>query len=125
MTAVEAQALEEARRLAMLSGDADALARLLAPELRYVHSTGVCDTRESLLQKVRERAITYLALSFEDMHATATEDAVLIGAHMRAEVQRLHEFRRIETTYLAVWLRRAGKWQLSAYQGTAVGAFCA
>jgi hypothetical protein len=65
MTAVEALALEEARRRALLSGDADALGRLLAPELRYVHSTGVCDTRESLLHKVRERAITYLALSFD------------------------------------------------------------
>ncbi|WPG40991.1 nuclear transport factor 2 family protein [Variovorax sp. EBFNA2] len=123
MTAVEALALEDARRRAMLRGDADALGRLLAPELRYVHSTGVCDTRESLLHKVRERAITYLALSFDDMHATVTEDTALIGARMRAEVQRLHEVRRIEATYLAVWFRRAGEWQLSAYQGTAVGAF--
>lgn len=120
MTFAEALALEEERRLAMLSGDTDALARLLAPELRYVHSTGVSDTRESLLQKVRQRAITYLALSFDDMNATVTEDTVLIGARMRAEVQRLDELRRIEATYLAVWLRRAGKWQLSAYQGTAV-----
>lgn len=122
MTTVEALALEDTRRRAMLRGDADALGRLLAPELRYVHSTGVCDTRESLLHKVRERAITYLAISFDDMHATVTEDTALIGAQMRAEVQHLDEVRRIEATYLAVWFRRAGEWQLSAYQGTAVAA---
>lgn len=122
MTAVEALALEDARRRAMLRGDADALGRLLAPELRYVHSTGVCDTRESLLHKVRQRTITYLALSFDEMHAAVTGDAALIGARMHAEVRRLQEVRRIEATYLAVWFRRAGEWQLSAYQGTAVGA---
>ena len=113
-------ALEAQRRAAMLGGDVQALRQLLAPELAYVHSTGVSDTRDSLLAKLDARQIAYAQLHFERLVVTVSEaaDAALVTGEMRAQVRRDGESRGIAARYLAVWLKREGAWQLSAFQGT-------
>lgn len=118
----EILALEERRRAAMLAGDAQALGELLAPELRYVHSTGGVETRDSLLAQLAAGRIVYRGLAFEALAVTRTADAAIVSGEMRARVQRGDVLRDIATCYLAVWLRREGAWQLAACQGTTLPA---
>lgn len=111
-------ALEERRRSAMLASDAQALGELLAPDLRYVHSTGGVDSRDGLLAMLAEGRITYRHLTFEHQTVTRTEDAAIVSGEMRAQVQLGEATREVASRYLAVWLRRGGAWQLAAFQGT-------
>ena len=121
--AADILALEAQRRAAMLAADAAALGALLAPDLRYVHSTGGVDTRETLLAKLAGGQVAYRQLAFEGLAVTRTAEAAIVSGEMRAQVQRGDgELRDIASRYLAVWLRRQGAWQLAAFQGTAVPA---
>ncbi|MGC3984132.1 MAG: nuclear transport factor 2 family protein [Pseudorhodoferax sp.] len=114
-------ALEERRRTAMLAGDLGALQALLAPDLRYTHSTGASDTRESLLAKLAGGQIAYRQLAFTPLAVQCTADAGIVAGEMHAEVLlRDGPPRSIAASYLAVWLRRAQGWQLAAFQGTAL-----
>lgn len=111
-------ALEERRCAAMLAGDLGTLQTLLAPDLLYTHSTGVRDTRDSLLAKLAGGHIAYRQLAFTQRAVQCTEDAAAIAGEMHAEVLRDGLPRHVAASYLAVWLRRAGAWQLAAFQGT-------
>lgn len=121
MLTTDVLALEEQRRVAMLAGDAPALRALCAPELRYVHSSAVVDTGDSLLAKLAAGQLVYQRLDFEEVAVTAmTPDTALVSGVLRGEVLRAGAPARIAARYLAVWLRRAGAWQLAAFQGTAL-----
>jgi hypothetical protein len=115
-------ALEEQRRIAMLAGDVPALRQLFAPDLRYVHSSGVADSGDRLLAKLAAGQLVYAQLGFEQLAVTATADAGLVSGVLRGEVLRSGAVARIAASYLAVWLRREGAWQLTAFQGTALPA---
>ncbi|RZL95836.1 MAG: nuclear transport factor 2 family protein [Variovorax sp.] len=112
--------LEEQRRSAMLAGDEQALLGLLAPDLRYVHSTGVSESRGSLLAKLISGQVTYQQLAFDQLTVTCTQNAGVVSGEMRAQVRRDGELRDVAACYLAVWLRREGAWQLAAFQGTSL-----
>ena len=118
----EILSLEERRRIAMLASDVETLGQLLAPELRYVHSSGSVDTRESLLAKLAARQGAYLHITLDQLTVTRTSEAAIVGGEMRARVQLGEELREIATRYLAVWLQRDGAWQLAAFQGTSLPA---
>ncbi|KQP49225.1 nuclear transport factor 2 family protein [Pseudorhodoferax sp. Leaf274] len=111
-------ALEERRRAALLAGDTGALQALLAPDLRYTHSTGAIDGRDSLLAKLAGGQIVYRQLAFTQLAVQCMADAGTVAGEMHAEVLRDGVARSIAARYLAVWLRRAGAWQLAAFQGT-------
>lgn len=115
-------ALEERRRSAMLASDGGALGALLAPDLRYVHSTGGVETRDTLLTKLAAGEVVYRHLVFDHLAVNCTPDAALVSGEMRAKVQRSEVVRDIASCYLAVWLRRNDTWQLAALQGTPLAA---
>jgi len=119
--AAEILALEERRRAAMLADDVETLRTLLAPDLRYVHSTGGVESQGSLLKLLASGQTVYRQLAFA-LAVTRTADAAIVSGEMRALVQRVDVQREIATCYLAVWLRRAGAWQLAAFQGTSLPA---
>lgn len=110
--------LEEQRRRAMLSGEEQALLALLAPDLRYIHSTGVAESRDSLIAKLISGQVAYQHLCFDRLAVSHIQDCGVVSGEMRAQMRRAGELRDIATCYLAVWLRREGVWQLAAFQGT-------
>jgi len=107
MTAVEQdpRTLEALRRNAMLAGDVYALGELLAPELRYVHSTGTVDSRDSLLHKLAAGVIAYREFELAPLAVTQCGDALIVAGEMRAQVLRGGELRQVCSSYLAVWRR--------------------
>lgn len=114
--------LEAQRCQAMLQADLPALRALLAPQLRYLHSTGVCDDRDSLLAKFERGQMVYAALELRVRTVTVTAEAAIVDGEMRAQVQRGSERLAIASRYLAVWLRAGDGWQLAMFQGTALPA---
>lgn len=110
--------LEERRRNAMLVGDGQALRALLAPDLRYGHSTGAVDSYDNLLARLTSGDVVYQHLVFERLVVRATDNAGVIVGEMHAEIRKGEELRKLANRYLAVWLRRGGTWQFTAFQST-------
>ena len=117
--AVDALALEDRRRQALLAGDLAALQVLLSPTLVYVHSTGVRDDRASYLAKLASGSLRYLALAFEDLQVQQVGQAAVVQGAMRATVRKDGLDKNVSSLFMTVWSAQAdGAWQLQAHQGT-------
>jgi hypothetical protein len=114
------RAAELARFTAMISRDFAALDTLLAEELAYTHTSGVRDTKASLLQALRSRRLAYdsivpaaVQVRLYGEMAVATGDAQ-VQARADGAVRRLH------IRFTEAYVHRAGRWELVAWESTLV-----
>ncbi len=116
-------AADDARIAAMTAADPAALAPLLAPDLRYSHSDGSVDTKDSFLKLIGGKATRYVAYKpVERGVRFASPEIALV--HGRAEVVLEKNGKRIETTFvfLAVWRLEEGQWRFLEWQSSRPGA---
>jgi ketosteroid isomerase-like protein len=111
-------ACEEARRLAMLAGDADSLVSLFSDELQYVHSSGATDTKASLLGKLRSGQLRYLRLEFHELDAREQAGIATVSGRMSATVLRDGLKREVASRFVTAWQRTRAGWQMCSYVGT-------
>ena len=115
---------EQRRRDAMLAGDSAALEDLLSEAIVYVHSTGVHDTRDSYLRKIRDGAIRYLRLELCDLQAQVLPGVDLVTGTMQATVLKGGQEKPVSSVFLTVWVPEPsdmeGAWRLRAHQGTSL-----
>ncbi|MBC9247457.1 nuclear transport factor 2 family protein [Paracoccus sp. 11-3] len=112
------QALEDRRYAAMRAGDVTTLRDLLSARLRYTHSLGDHDTRDSYLAKVAAGHFVYHRIDHPVEWSERLPGAVLLAGRMAAEVDVGGEPRRINNAFLAVWADEGDAWRLIAYQPT-------
>jgi ketosteroid isomerase-like protein len=116
--AAQVRAAEDRRYAAMLAADTGVLAGLLAAELAYTHSSGSCDTRESLLAEIGSGALIYLAVEHPVTQLIVLGDVVLVVGEMHADIVSDGAPRRLDNATLAVWAAQDGDWRLVAFQPT-------
>ena len=108
---------DDARIAAMTAADSVALAPLLSPDLRYSHSNGAVDTKESLLELIRGKATRYVSYRpVERGVRLASPDIAL--EHGRAELVLEKDGKQTEATFLflAVWRLEDGAWRFLQWQ---------
>ena len=111
--------LEDRRRQALLATDLSALNGLLAEDLLYVHSTGVCDDKDSYLGKLSSGTLKYLELNFRDLHVQVLQQAAVVSGRMSAVVSKEGQRKSVASLFMTVWSYGAdGTWRLHAHQGT-------
>ena len=114
-------ALEERRRQALLAGDLPALQGVLADDLVYVHSTGVCDRRDSYLAKLSGGSLRYLELHFSEQQVQLLPQAAVVSGRMSAVVSKDGQRKNVASLFMTVWACDAdGHWRLHAHQGTPI-----
>ncbi|HEV2634877.1 MAG TPA: nuclear transport factor 2 family protein [Actinocrinis sp.] len=96
-------AAEAARLAAMTAADTSALAELLAPQCRYVHSTGASDDRDSYLAKLADGSLRYLTVEALDVQPVNLGSTVLVLHRMRAEALVDGTPRSLHSQIVAVW----------------------
>lgn len=110
-------AAEDARIKAMVVADPDAMRRWFADDLIYVHSTGVVEDREQLIESIRSGRLRYLAIAPADRRVVFQgPDAAFVHglAHIKAKAgDRALDF---QARYLAVYGLQDGAWRLRAWQ---------
>ena len=121
VSACEILALEERRRHTLLAGDLPALQGVLADDLLYVHSTGVCDRRDSYLAKLSGGSLRYLELHFSEQHVQLLSQAAVVSGRMSAVVSKDGQHKNVASLFMTVWACGAdGHWRLHAHQGTPI-----
>lgn len=118
----QARALESGRAAALLAGDSAALQALLSPALVYVHSSGLRDSRSSLLARLDSGQLRYQDLSLDDLQCQAHDSALIVTGRMRAGVLKAGQALRVDSLFMTVWLPLSNAppgaaWQLVAHHG--------
>ena len=109
---------ERARAAAVVARDPDALARLLHPELRYVHATGIRHDRDGYLRSLPTGPRFLEVLLTPDQIVDLADGAALTGRlfmRLQREGEPVIEAR---SWVSALWLRAAAGWQLRLFQST-------
>jgi uncharacterized protein (TIGR02246 family) len=116
----EIRAADAKRIVAMVQGDAKALAPLLAPGLTYVHSSGELEDREHFLETIGSGRLDYVSMVPSDVQVRVLGDraAVVTG---RADVKLIAQGKEnaVALRFTSVWSPdRDGTWQMVAWQST-------
>ena len=119
MTAAEILALEQRRFDAMIAGDADALERLLHRDLKYTHSSGTVDTKESYVRGVREKLWDYRSIETEDEAVSVYGDTAIVHCRLRIDLTVKGAPRQVDSRAITVWIKDQGRWQAVAVHSTA------
>jgi ketosteroid isomerase-like protein len=111
---VEAQRVE-----AILKGDTVTLERILAPDLTYMHSSGILDTKESYLASLSSGRLTYKGFDESDVRVRVYGDAAVVTGRAMARAQRGDDLLVTNVALTAVYAKgRDGAWRLVAWQTT-------
>ena len=114
-----ATSLEQGRMAAMVAGKIDDFAAMLAPDLSYVHSSGLYDSRESLLEELRKGAIVYHRAEATVEAAIALgPDAFMARGILDLDARVSGVERQLRSIYLVVWIRGEAGWLLVGHQTT-------
>jgi uncharacterized protein (TIGR02246 family) len=114
----EATKANDAWLAALVSGDADAIDRLLTPDFTYVHSSGTLDTREFLVDAFRSGRRKYTQYSADAIESRAYPGTVVINGVSHIRLSPRGEEIKIEARFIAVWVDQDGAWKMAAWHST-------
>lgn len=111
------KAADDARVAAMQSPDKAKLSAIFSDDLRYAHSNGVVDTKDSFMDVLVGGKTKYVGYDYEEREFTfpAPGIALMTGrTHIKA-VTATGEMDSV-LAYLAVWREEKGEWRFLAWQ---------
>lgn len=114
-------ALEDERYAAMLAGDMATLDRLLDPTLRYIHSSGGTDSKESYIAGFASGHVRYRNIIRSEPSIQVSGDAALVTNRLEIDILVGGSPKQIEARATAVWSRSSGRWRLIYMQSEPAG----
>lgn len=112
--------LEDERYAAMLSKDTEALERLLHPDLVYMHSSGVADSKSSYIGGLRDGVWDYQHIRRSEQKFLVREPVALVFNRLSISIVIRGVAKELDNKALAVWVATEGRWQLLALQSGAI-----
>ena len=114
----EVLAMDERRLKAMIAGDIGELEKLLHRDLKYTHSSGLVDSKDSYIRGVREKLWDYLSIKTTNMLMTVYGDTALIHCRLQIDLEVKGVPRQVDSLALTVWIKDEGRWQVLAVHST-------
>jgi len=113
--AVEA---DRTRFAAQVNADVATLEKLLAPELTYIHSSGVLDTKDAYIGAIKSGKSKYKSITPEEVSARTFGDVSIVTG--KATMVLLSDGKDVNLTlrYTDVWVKRDGRWQMVSWHST-------
>lgn len=116
MTTSGIERLEDERYAAMLGKDVAALERLLHPDLVYMHSSGVADSKASYIAGVRDRVWDYQHIARSEQTVRLNGPLALVFNRLKIGLTVRGVAKSLDNRALAVWIAEDGAWRLTALQ---------
>jgi Domain of unknown function (DUF4440) len=114
----EVEALEKARFKAQIALDVPTLRPMLADDLYYCHSSGVCQNKEEFIGFVTSGTNKYVAMDVIDMKPRLVGGAVVVNGKLDIRVITNGKEQHFQGIYTDVYAKREGRWQLVTWQST-------
>ncbi|WP_323038922.1 NAD(P)-binding domain-containing protein [Gemmobacter sp.] len=118
-TAATILTLEDARYDAMLAADTETLDRLLDPGLRYIHSSGGTDSKDSYLAAFASGLFRYRRIARSEQSLQISGETALVLNRLEIDIDVQGTPREVRAKALAVWSRASGCWRLICVQSVA------
>ena len=118
MTKNQILALEQHRFKAMCAADAGALNELLHRDLKYTHSSGAVDSKESYVRGVREKRWDYQSVKPSNEAVAVYGNTAVVHCHLRIDVKVGGAPKVVNSVALTVWVEDQGRWQVVAVHST-------
>lgn len=114
------EALDKAWIKAVLNRDLSALDKLLAPDLIYGHASGVVDTKQTYIEKLRSGKQVYRTLEQRKVSVRMHGDAAI--THSWTRVTGVNPAGPFDDRIMMihVWVKKGAAWQLAGHQTTRV-----
>jgi ketosteroid isomerase-like protein len=112
------EAADNERIRATLAGDMGSLKALYAEDLIYVHASGVKDTRDSLMTKVRDGPTRYRDLRREETNVRIYGDTGVLNGRFAADVIMDGVERTFRASFMSIWIRSGPAWVMVSWQAT-------
>lgn len=112
--AVKAAELE--RFEAATKNDLDKLGELLADDLTYTHATGVLETKEVFLASLESGKLRFKKIEPAELQVRVYDKTAVINGTAKVSVVSEGQPKDLSLRFTDVWVRRAGKWQMVAWQ---------
>ena len=110
-------AADTARVAAMKSADREKLAAILSDDLRYAHSSGTVDTKQSFIEALTSGRTKYVALDYEDRAFTFPAPGIaLMTGRAHVQVANATGGADMLLSFLSVWREESGHWRFLAWQ---------
>ena len=103
---------------ALVKGDVEALTRLYADDLVYVHSGGNVETKAEFLDRVRKGGLQYQKLELVDPRVRVYGEAAVVNGAFDVRVIVNGQPMNHRVIYVHVYARKDGDWRLVAHQTT-------
>ncbi len=111
------KAADAARVAAMKAPEREKLSDIFSHDLRYAHSTGAVDTKDSFIDVLTSGKTKYVGYDYEEQNFSfpAPGIALMTGrAHVKAQTAT-SEMDSV-LSFLAVWREENGHWRFLAWQ---------
>jgi ketosteroid isomerase-like protein len=114
----EVEALEKARFKAQIAMDLPTLRPMLADDLYYCHSSGVCQNKAEFIGFVTSGTNKYVAMDVISMKPRLVGSAVVVNGKLDIRVISDGKEQHFQGIYTDVYAKRDGRWQLVTWQST-------
>ena len=119
--AAQIAALEQRLYRAQVAGLVDDIEPMLSADLRYLHSTGVAETRGEYLAGIVERLYEYGRISSRDVRLNVSQDLAIQDGFVDMTVGAKGAPRStIHLLFCLVWRREGAQWKLLYRQATRI-----
>ncbi len=113
-------AADLARRQAMIRGDVEALASVLADDLVWTHSSGAAESKAEVIAAIASGNVRYEQLDVEE-DAMREENALVVhNGLLTGTASRGGQNKNLHARFLAVWRVSGDEPRLMAWQSTNV-----
>lgn len=103
---------------ALVKGDVDALARLYADDLVYVHSGGNVETKAEFLDRVRKGGLKYQKVELVEPRVRVYGQAAVVNGAFDVSVLVNGQPMNHRVVYVHVYAQQGGEWRIVAHQTT-------
>ena len=111
-------ALDRRRFDAMIAADAGTLETLLHRDLKYTHSSGLVDGKESYIRGVRDKLWDYRSVTTSNETVSIHGDTALVHCRLQIDLEVKGAPKQVNSVALSVWIKDDGRWQVVAVHST-------
>lgn len=116
----EVRLAERQRFEAMTHQDVAALDTLLDDELDYVHTGGSLESRQQFIDAIRKRTLVYESIAPSEVRVRVYDGLALAIGRSEMRVRTASGVSSFGIRFTEVYVRREGRWLLTAWEATRV-----
>ena len=120
ITADEAQNAEQMRQVAQTTNDFDTLEKIFSPDLIYVHSSSVVDSKQSYIESMRSGAVVYKVMRHSDVVVRTFGCIAILTGNGNYDVRVNGKDVNVVLRFHSVWKKTDGELNYVSWQSTRI-----